>query len=82
MFGGTSKEGDPIVRHRAGHATHLHVRFENPTAELTARRSYALLQKAGLVPGGKRKRGNKVPPRRAHPVSVTSASQVAEIAEP
>lgn len=49
------KNRDSIVRHRWGHATHMHVRFENPTAELTARRSYALLQKAGLVPGGKRK---------------------------
>lgn len=50
------KNGDPIVRHRLGHATHMHVRFENPTAELTARRSYALLQKAGLVGGAKKKR--------------------------
>jgi len=71
---------DSIVRHRWGHATHMHVRFENPTAELTGRRSYALLQKAGLVPGGKKKRASKVPPRRAHPV--TAASQVGEIAEP
>ena len=70
---------DSIVRHRFGHATHMHVRFENPTAELTARRSYALLQKAGLVPGGKRKRVNRVPPRRA---PVTVESPVAEIAEP
>lgn len=57
---------DSIVRHRWGHATHLHVRFENPTAELTARRSYPLLQKAGLVGGAKKKRpGNKA--KRAHP---------------
>lgn len=41
---------DSIVRHARGHATHMHVRFENPTAELTARRSYAWLRKAGLVP--------------------------------
>lgn len=56
---------DPIVRHRSGHASHMHVRFENPTAELTARRSYPLLQKAGLVGGGPRKKrlGNKP---RAH----------------
>jgi penicillin-insensitive murein endopeptidase len=51
---------DPIVRHRLGHASHLHVRFENPTAELTARRSYPLLQKAGLAGGTRKKRlGNK-----------------------
>ena len=54
---------DSIVRHRAGHATHMHVRFENPTAELTARRSYALLQKAGLVGGGKKKRKATTKPR-------------------
>lgn len=54
---------DPIVRHRLGHATHMHVRFENPTAELTARRSYALLQKAGLVGGGKKKRKAASKPR-------------------
>jgi len=54
---------DSIVRHRAGHATHMHVRFENPTAELTARRSYALLQKAGLVGGGKKKRKAPTKPR-------------------
>lgn len=49
---------DSIVRHRWGHATHMHVRFENPTAELTARRAYGLLQKAGVV-GGKKKRAAK-----------------------
>jgi murein endopeptidase len=54
---------DPIVRHRFGHATHMHVRFENPTAELTARRSYPLLQKAGLVGRTKKRLGNK--PKRA-----------------
>jgi murein endopeptidase len=40
---------DSVVRHRAGHATHMHVRFENPTAEVTARRSYAALRKARLI---------------------------------
>ena len=54
---------DSIVRHRLGHATHMHVRFENPTAELTARRSYALLQKAGLVGGAKKKRKAATKPR-------------------
>jgi murein endopeptidase len=57
---------DPIVRHRLGHATHMHVRFENPTAELTARRSYSLLQKAGLVGGGPKKKRLAKRARRAH----------------
>jgi len=51
VFGGTSKAGDPIVRHRFGHATHFHVRFENPTAEVTARR----LEQAGMLPGHRRR---------------------------
>jgi penicillin-insensitive murein endopeptidase len=73
---------DPIVRHRFGHATHMHVRFENPTAELTARRSYPLLQKAGLLGGAKKKRvANKAkrtaPPAAAptpEPAIVTAAA--------
>jgi penicillin-insensitive murein endopeptidase len=64
VFEGPSNR-DPIVRHRFGHATHMHVRFENPTAELTARRSYPLLQKAGLVGGAKKKR-LATKQRRAH----------------
>lgn len=52
VFRGAPGRRDSIVRHRFGHATHLHVRFENPTAELTARRSYRWLQEAGLVAGG------------------------------
>jgi penicillin-insensitive murein endopeptidase len=69
VFGGTSKAGDPIVRHRAGHATHFHVRFENPTAELTARRSFEWLEKAGLLPGAKRKKR-----RGPHPLAATAAA--------
>lgn len=57
---------DSIVRHRWGHATHMHVRFENPTAELTARRAYPLLQKAGLVGGGGKKKRLGAKARRAH----------------
>lgn len=49
VFRGAPGRKDSIVRHRWGHATHLHVRFENPTAELTARRAYPFLQKAGLL---------------------------------
>ncbi|HEU4578164.1 MAG TPA: penicillin-insensitive murein endopeptidase [Polyangiaceae bacterium] len=68
VFGGTSKLGNPIVRHRSGHATHFHVRFENPTAELTARRSIAWLEDAGLLPGHRRKKKNG-----RHPLDVTAA---------
>lgn len=75
VFGGTSKAGDPIVRHRAGHATHMHVRFENPTAELTARRSFDWLEKAGLLPGGKRKKR-----KGAHPLAATAAANRAAAA--
>lgn len=68
VFAGTSKEG--IVRHRWGHATHFHVRFVNPTAELTGRRSYTWLAQAGLLPGHKpRKR------RRAAPHPFVSAAR-------
>jgi murein endopeptidase len=70
VFGGTSKVGDPIVRHRAGHATHFHVRFENPTAELTGRRSLIWLEQAGLLPGHRRKKRNS-----PHPLAATAAAQ-------
>jgi penicillin-insensitive murein endopeptidase len=33
----------PMIRHAPGHATHLHVRFYNPTAQETGRRCYAAL---------------------------------------
>jgi penicillin-insensitive murein endopeptidase len=50
VFEGTVGRKDSIVRHRWGHATHLHVRFENPTAELTARRAYAWLKQVKILP--------------------------------
>lgn len=65
VFESPSNRGS-IVRHRWGHATHLHVRFENPTAELTARRSYPLLRKAGIVGRSKAKARRASKPRRAH----------------
>jgi penicillin-insensitive murein endopeptidase len=40
----------PIIRHARGHATHLHVRFFNPVAQETARRSYPALVAKGIVP--------------------------------
>ena len=38
-----------ILRHASGHRTHLHVRFFNPVAQETARRSHAILAARGLV---------------------------------
>jgi penicillin-insensitive murein endopeptidase len=35
----------PLIRHAKGHATHIHVRFYNPLAQETGRRSYELLIK-------------------------------------
>lgn len=64
VFEGGPGNKDSIVRHRWGHATHMHVRFENPTAELTARRSYPLLQKARSLPGAKKKQRLAVKARR------------------
>jgi murein endopeptidase len=83
VFEGPSNR-DPIVRHRLGHATHMHVRFENPTAELTARRSYPLLQKAGLVGGGGKKKRLATKPRRAHrrAVPVQAAADAPAALEP
>ena len=38
-----------IIRHAPGHATHLHLRFFNPIAQETARRSYAALLRHKIV---------------------------------
>ena len=51
VFHGTPGRKDSIIRHRWGHATHLHVRFENPTAEITAQRAYPSLKLAKVLPG-------------------------------
>jgi penicillin-insensitive murein endopeptidase len=67
VFGGTSKVGDPIVRHRSGHATHFHVRFENPTAEVTAHR----LAQVGMLPGHRRGHVRRTPPPVAAAQSVS-----------
>ena len=48
LFGGSGQRA--IVRHARGHATHIHVRFFNPVAQETARRSYAALVARGIVP--------------------------------
>lgn len=39
-----------IIRYARGHATHVHVRFYNPIAQETARRSYTALVDRGVVP--------------------------------
>ena len=39
----------PLIRHAKGHATHLHVRFYNPFAQETGRRTYDLLLKRHII---------------------------------
>jgi murein endopeptidase/LysM repeat protein len=48
LFGGSGQRA--IIRHARGHATHIHVRFFNPIAQETARRSYGALVARGIVP--------------------------------
>jgi LysM domain/Penicillin-insensitive murein endopeptidase len=48
LFGGGGQRA--IIRYARGHATHVHVRFYNPVAQETARRSYAALVERGVVP--------------------------------
>lgn len=48
LFGGGGQRA--IIRYARGHATHVHVRFYNPVAQETARRSYAALVERGIVP--------------------------------
>jgi nucleoid-associated protein YgaU len=49
LFSGDGNDR-PLIRHARGHATHVHVRFFNPVAQETARRSYAALVAKGVVP--------------------------------
>jgi LysM repeat protein len=49
LFSGDGNDR-PLIRHARGHATHLHVRFYNPVAQETARRSYSALVAKGIVP--------------------------------
>ena len=39
----------PLIRHAKGHATHIHVRFYNPLAQETGRRSYEILIKRHVL---------------------------------
>lgn len=49
IFRGVPGKLRPIIRHAPGHATHIHVRFFNPTAQETARRCHAYLLQAKLT---------------------------------
>lgn len=49
LFRGKPGELRPLIVHAKGHATHLHVRFYNPIAQETARRTYELLIREGKV---------------------------------
>jgi murein endopeptidase len=49
IFRGVPGKLRPIIRHAPGHATHIHVRFFNPLAQETARRSHAFLLQAKLT---------------------------------
>lgn len=48
VFGGSDRRG-AIVRHAPGHATHLHVRFYNPIAQMTGYKTHHLLLDRGIV---------------------------------
>jgi penicillin-insensitive murein endopeptidase len=45
IFHGTGTARGALIRHAPGHATHMHIRFDNPIAQETARRCYRLLIK-------------------------------------
>ncbi len=49
VFRGVPGRLRPIIRHAPGHATHIHIRFFNPTAQETARRCHAALLAAKLT---------------------------------
>jgi LysM repeat protein len=49
LFRGKRGVSRPLIVHARGHATHLHLRFYNPIAQETARKSYDLLVARGLV---------------------------------
>lgn len=48
VFGG-SPSRPAIIRHARGHATHLHVRFFSPQAQVNAQRAYPFLVKSNLI---------------------------------
>ena len=49
VFGGMDRRTEAPIRHTWGHRTHLHVRFLDPVAQVTAQRAYPLLKARRLV---------------------------------
>jgi penicillin-insensitive murein endopeptidase len=49
LFQGVPGKVPPLIRHAAGHRTHMHIRFYNPIAQETGRRLYPLLLKQRLL---------------------------------
>ena len=49
VFRGRGPQRPPLIRHVPGHRTHMHVRFYNPLAQETARRSYAGLVRHKVI---------------------------------
>jgi penicillin-insensitive murein endopeptidase len=60
VFRGAPGQLRPIIRHAPGHATHIHIRFFNPTAQETARRCHSLLIEAKLTSAPQRYLSHKV----------------------
>ena len=49
IFKGKNSAAGPLIRHERGHSTHLHVRFYNPVAQESGRRTYQALRNLGLI---------------------------------
>jgi penicillin-insensitive murein endopeptidase len=49
VFRGTGLLRGALVRHAPGHATHLHIRFDSPVAQETARLCYQAMLKSKLI---------------------------------
>lgn len=49
VFRGTGTVRGAVIRHAPGHATHLHIRFDAPVAQETARLCYPAMLKAKLI---------------------------------
>lgn len=49
LFHGRPGKLRPLIVHAKGHGTHLHVRFYNPIAQETARRTYEPMLRRGLI---------------------------------
>jgi penicillin-insensitive murein endopeptidase len=49
VFRGTGTPRGAVIRHAPGHATHIHIRFDAPVAQETARLCYSALLKQKLI---------------------------------